>query len=94
MINRKLCDMLKKLQVLKKIVMHDHFAGLVAVSFGKAALLRETTIQYRQHEEKFCRCHECKQFCLYVSEISKREEPISEGYEGFYGTGRIFVYVV
>ena len=51
MINRKLCDMLKKVKDVEKIVMHDHFAGLVAVAFGKAALLRETTIQYRQHEK-------------------------------------------
>ena len=41
--------MLLKAQDVQKIVMHDHFAAIIAVVFGKTAYLPESTIDYRQH---------------------------------------------
>lgn len=49
LINRTLCEMLKKVRDVDAILMHDHFAALTAVVFGKAAILNKSTISYRQH---------------------------------------------
>ncbi len=49
LMNRALCRLLQKAGDTKYIVMHDHFAALTAVALGKAFLLPEATIQYRQH---------------------------------------------
>lgn len=50
MMNRALCEMLKKALDTKKILMHDHFAAIVASLFGKVVLLKRSTISYRQHD--------------------------------------------
>ena len=50
MINRVLCQMLKEVKSVQKIVMHDHFAAITAALYGKVEILNQSTIQYRQHE--------------------------------------------
>ena len=50
MINAKLCQMLKKVRDVELILMHDHFAAIVAVLYGKAELVQQSTLLYRQHE--------------------------------------------
>lgn len=50
LMNKTLCEMLKKVKNSNKILMHDHFAALIATVFGKTAILNKSTISYRQHE--------------------------------------------
>ena len=50
MINKNLCELLKKADHADKILMHDHFAAIVAALLGKIALMNHSTISYRQHE--------------------------------------------
>lgn len=50
MINRSLCNYLKKVQDSSYILMHDHFAGLIAGVFGHIGFLDLPTIDYRQHD--------------------------------------------
>ncbi|MBR0085732.1 MAG: glycosyltransferase family 2 protein [Lachnospiraceae bacterium] len=50
MINRPLLDLLKKaVRGGEHIVMHDHFAAIIAGLTGKVVCLAEPTIFYRQH---------------------------------------------
>lgn len=47
--NRALYSLLNKAKDTEKIVMHDHFAALIAGFMGKVLFLPEATIDYRQH---------------------------------------------
>lgn len=71
MMNRTLCEMLKEVKSVEKIVMHDHFAGLVAVTFGKAVMLDRATIQYRQHTQNSVGAMDAKSFA-YMYQRFKR----------------------
>lgn len=62
MMNHTLCGMLKEVKSVEKIVMHDHFAGLVAVTFGRAVMLNRATIQYRQHTQNSVGAMNAKSF--------------------------------
>ena len=71
MMNCTLCEMLKEVKSVEKIVMHDHFAGLVAVTFGKAVMLDRATIQYRQHTRNSVGAMDAKSFA-YMYQRFKR----------------------
>lgn len=71
MMNRTLCEMLKEVKSVEKIVMHDHFAGLVAVTFGRAVMLDRATIQYRQHTQNSVGAMDAKSFA-YMYQRFKR----------------------
>lgn len=49
MINRVLRDEMVKIKQYEEVLMHDWWAILVAVRFGKAAFIEIPTILYRQH---------------------------------------------
>lgn len=49
MMNRALCELLKRVDSPEKILMHDHFSALTAAALGHTAFLPEATISYRQH---------------------------------------------
>lgn len=49
MVNRVLRDELTKIKNYKNVLMHDWWAILVAVRFGKVAFIETPTILYRQH---------------------------------------------
>lgn len=49
LMNRSLYKLLTEAVNIEKVVMHDHFAALLAVTLGKAAFLPEATLKYRQH---------------------------------------------
>ncbi len=50
MMNRTLVNELKLVKHPEKLLMHDHFAVLIAQAFGKVSFIDEGTIGYRQHE--------------------------------------------
>lgn len=49
MVNRVLREELLKIKTYEDMLMHDWWATLVAVRFGKVAFIEEPTILYRQH---------------------------------------------
>lgn len=49
LMNRSLYKLLMEAGNVEKIVMHDHFAALLAVIFGNTAYIPEATMKYRQH---------------------------------------------
>lgn len=49
MVNRVLRDEMIKIKEYEDVLMHDWWATLVAVRFGKVAFVEEPTILYRQH---------------------------------------------
>ena len=49
MVNRVLRDEMIKIKEYEDVLMHDWWATLVAVRFGKIAFVEEPTILYRQH---------------------------------------------
>lgn len=49
MMNRALCIKLQKVHSADRILMHDHFAALIADIMGHIAFVPEATIDYRQH---------------------------------------------
>lgn len=71
MMNRTLCEMLKEVKSVEKIVMHDHFAGLTAVTFGRAVMFDRATIQYRQHAKNSVGAMDAKSFA-YMYQRFKR----------------------
>lgn len=50
MMNKCLCDHLKQVEDVDRILMHDHFAAMIACGLGRLNFLPEATIDYRQHE--------------------------------------------
>jgi len=50
MINTVLKDLLKEVKEPDKILMHDHFAAIIAQSMGKIKKIHKPTIYYRQHQ--------------------------------------------
>ena len=51
MMNRSLYQLMQRAVKTDKIIMHDHLAALLAVIFGKAIFVKESTMDYRQHEK-------------------------------------------
>ncbi len=49
MVNKIMIDILKKLDETAPILMHDHIAGIIALSYGKIYFLKDATMKYRQH---------------------------------------------
>lgn len=49
MINRCLAEYMKRTEQVEQVLMHDHWAALIASVFGKMAYLDVPTIGYRQH---------------------------------------------
>lgn len=49
MINRCLAEYMKRAEQLEHVLMHDHWAALIATVFGKTAYLDIPTMGYRQH---------------------------------------------
>ena len=49
MMNRPLYQLMKEAIQTEKVVMHDHFAALLAVSLGKTVFVQDSTLDYRQH---------------------------------------------
>lgn len=49
MVNRRLRDEMVKITAYEDVLMHDWWATLVAVRFGKVAFVETPTILYRQH---------------------------------------------
>lgn len=49
MMNRTLYEYLRRVKSTDKILMHDHFAALIAAAFGKIGFVPEATMDYRQH---------------------------------------------
>lgn len=50
MMNKVLHSYLRNVDDASYILMHDHFAGLIAGVFGKIGFLDQATISYRQHD--------------------------------------------
>lgn len=51
MMNRPLYQLMQRAVQTERIVMHDHLAALLAVTFGKTVFIKESTLDYRQHEK-------------------------------------------
>ena len=49
MVNRTLLTLMKKKVKIDNILMHDHYAALLALLFGEIVYLNEAPILYRQH---------------------------------------------
>lgn len=49
MVNRRLRDEMVKINAYEDVLMHDWWATLIAVRFGKVAFVETPTILYRQH---------------------------------------------
>lgn len=50
LINRKMRDMMVSYQEIDNVPMHDKWAAMIALQFGKVIRVNEQTILYRQHE--------------------------------------------
>ena len=49
MVNQPLVQLMKMAEDVDRIVMHDHWAALVAAAFGVIRYVDEPTVRYRQH---------------------------------------------
>lgn len=49
MVNRCLVDYMKQAEQIEDVLMHDHWAALIASVFGRMVYLDIPTMQYRQH---------------------------------------------
>jgi len=49
MINAALCNEMKQIDNTDQVLMHDHWAAILACVFGKIGYINITTINYRQH---------------------------------------------
>ena len=62
MMNRALYEKLRLAKDTDKIIMHDHFATLIAVAFGAFIRVEESTIDYRQHGDNSVGAADAKSF--------------------------------
>ena len=62
MLNRTLCELLKRVDQPDKILMHDHFAALAAEVLGHVAFVPEATIDYRQHGDNSVGASDARSF--------------------------------
>lgn len=49
MVNRALCEEMRRLTEYDKVLMHDWWAALVATAYGNTYFIQEPTMLYRQH---------------------------------------------
>ena len=74
MVNNKLRNMLIELTDIDKTIMHDWWAALIAVQFGRTAFIDEPTILYRQHGDNSLGALSVNKFSYIIKRIWQKEQ--------------------
>ncbi len=83
--NNALLQLLKRACTEEHLIMHDHFAAVVAAAFGKVACLNKSTVKYRQHSENVVGASNATSLSYKLSRLKRGKEAfrksMNDGYE-------------
>ena len=82
MINSTLCDKMLQVKNKKHIIMHDWWAALIAVTYGKIVYIDESTILYRQHGENSIGASQATSFMYKLKKFFSSKENKKALYRG------------